>query len=193
MKERHDRILSSGLIKFDENNNAYSVPFDWNKMVEKTKEELHLMQEAYADVGLYIDKESTIYAIPCGWDRITQKAVNTAEVDLLFVIRQPYSDDELETFLLNAMDNCYKKEREPGLGPLEKHFGVKSWVKAVEGLKFISFSWVKKEGYNFIPSTKTPRKGYNHPQEDEWICIGTNPQKGALAKAFHKALGESTC
>ena len=151
------------------------------------------MKEAYADVGLYIDKANTIYAIPCGWDRITQKVVNTAGVDLLFILKQPYSDDDIENFLLNALENCYKKEREPGLGPLEKHFGTDSWVKAVKGLKYISFTWVREEGYRIIPSIKTPRKGYNLPQEDKWIHIGTNPQKGELATAFYKALEESTC
>lgn len=191
MKKKQNRVLSSGLIKFDENNNAYTVPFDWDKMVKKTDEEIRLMQEEYASVAIYADKAGTIYAIPSGWDRITQKAVNTADIDLLFILKQPYSDDDIESFLLNALNNCYTKEKELGLGPLEKHFGVKSWVKAVDGLKHVYFSWVKNEGYYFRASIKTPRKGYNFPQ-DNWIHI-TTPQKGELAKAFYKALAESTC
>jgi hypothetical protein len=119
--------------------------------------------------------------------------VNTAGIDLLFILKKPYSDDDIEAFLFNALENCYTKEREPGPGPLEKHFGVNSWVKAVNGLRLVSFSWVRGEGYCFMSSAKTPKKGYNHPQEDKWIRIGTSPQKGELAKAFYKALAESTC
>ena len=149
------------------------------------------MKEEYASVAIYADKVETIYAIPCGWDRITQKAVNTADIDLLFILKKPYSDDDVEAFLLNALENCYKKEREPGLGPLEKHFGVKSWVRAVKGLKYVYFSYVKKEGYYFRASIKTPRQGYTMPQ-DNWVNIGTNPQKGELAKALYKALEDSS-
>jgi len=150
------------------------------------------MKEKFAEVGLYIDKSNTIYAIPCGWDRITQKAVNIAGVDLLFILKQPYSDDDIENFLLNAFKNCYIKEREPGPGPLEKYFRVKTWVTAVKGLKHIYFSWDKAEGYQVMPSIKTLRHGYNLP-DDKCIHVGTNPQKGELAAAFYKALSESTC
>jgi hypothetical protein len=151
------------------------------------------MKERYAEVLLYIDKENIIYAIPCGWDRITQKTVNTAGVDLLFILKQPYSDDDVELFLLNSLENCYKREREPGLGPLEKFFGVRSWVRAVKGLRLVLFTWIKEDGYYFISSIKTPRKGYKHPKEENWIHIGIKPQKGELARAFYKALEESTC
>jgi hypothetical protein len=58
MKKKHDRILLSGLIKFDEHNNAYTVPFDWSKTEKRTDEEICLMQEMCTDVSLYIDKKT---------------------------------------------------------------------------------------------------------------------------------------
>jgi len=114
-------------------------------------------------------------------------------VELHTPVRDGASKDDIEGFLLNALKNCYTKEREPGLGALEKHFGVKSWIKAVNSLKFVSFTFIQKEGYRFIPSIKTLKKGYNHPQEEKWIHVGIDPQKGELAEAFDKAFRESTC
>lgn len=152
-----------------------------------------LRKPTYAEVFLYVDKENTIYAIPCGWDRITQKTMNTAGVDLLFILKEPYSEDAVEEFIIKAFQNCYKKETEPGLGPLEKYFGVKTWLGAVRGLKFIAACWTKAEGYYFASSIKTPRRGYNISQEEKWIRIGHVPQKGELAKSFYKALEESAC
>ncbi|MCL1877101.1 hypothetical protein FWF74_03655 [Candidatus Saccharibacteria bacterium] len=149
------------------------------------------MKITFACVSLYIDRDETIYAIPCGWDRVTQKTVvGVSDVDLLFILKQPYTDDDIEAFLHNAIENCYKKEREPGPGALEKHFGFKSWVRATRGLKYIYFSFVKKEGYRLRASVKTPHRGYTMPQNN-WIYMDLNPQKGELAVAFRKALAES--
>jgi len=150
------------------------------------------MREKYADVGLYIDNSQSIYAIPCGWDRITQKTVNTAEIDLLFILQLPYSNDDIEAFLIDALKNCYSKEREPGPGALAKHFGVKKWETAVKGMKCISFSWDITEGYHFMPHTKKPNHWYE-PRMDKCIHLGANPQKGEIAHAFRNALEESTC
>ena len=151
------------------------------------------MREDYAHIGLYVDKDSTIYAIPCGWDRITLKGtVIPSGIDLLFILEKPYGDSDMEAFLLNALENCYIKEREPGPGALEKHFGFKSWTRAVKGLKCISFSWSKTEGYVFMPTLKAAHKGYEH-QPEKQLNLGKNPQKGELAKALLKAISESTC
>jgi len=151
------------------------------------------MREQYAYISTYVDKAGTIYAIPCGWDRITQSAVNTSDIDLLFILKPPYSDDDIEAFLLNALENCYKKEKEPGPGPLEKHFGVSSWLRAVKGLRYVYFSWNKMKGYQFIASIKMPQKGYVSLKEEQRIHVENNPEKGELARAFYKALSESKC
>jgi len=151
------------------------------------------MRETYAEVAIYVDKAGTTYAIPCGWNRITLATVIITDIDLLFILKPPYSDDDIDAFLFNALENCYKKEGEPGPGPLEKHFGTKTWVGAVKGLRYVSFSWIQNEGYYFAQSIKTSRKVYNLPQKEHWIHVENDPEKGELARAFHKALSESKC
>lgn len=53
----------------------------------------------YKDVSIYIDKNGTIIAIPLGKSKI----YGIAEIDLIFELKGPYTDEELEVFLMGAM------------------------------------------------------------------------------------------
>ena len=144
----------------------------------------------YKSISLYSDKKGTLYAIPTG---LNHKFNITVAIDILNILEPPYSDDDVQEFILKTFNQCYTKEREDlnSIGSLEKHFGVKKYSTAVRSLKCIPVDWRKDEGYSITPTKKVPREGFIH-LEDKIIILGHNPEEGAIAAAIRQAIDEST-
>ncbi len=143
------------------------------------------MKNEFKEVSIYIDISNNIYALPIG---INPKFDIIADLDKLFILNPPYDNEHLERFLLDVMEECYTDIVEDinAIGALAKYFKVKKWDTAVKNLKYISFDWLRQEGYR-ICFSKKQKRGYSL-LIDQAIKLGFHPEKGEIAKAFYQAL-----
>jgi len=144
----------------------------------------------YEYIGLYIDKNDILYAVPTGGNF---KLDINADIDILKILEPPYSDNDIEKFVFGTLDLCYTKENEDinAAHPLEKHFGVKRWSAAVRNLKYLNVSWSKDNGYSVNPSNKIKGGGYTEIKGRTKL-LGHAPQPGEMASAVKQAIEEST-
>ena len=143
------------------------------------------MSITYKTVSVYIDENDNIIAIPVG----ESEKYGLMGIDIVFSLSSPYSDEQLEQLLLEAMKKCYfqKADDSSGVSPLEKFLKVKGYAKAVKNKRLISFDWFKDEGYIVIPTEKKPRYGFVNI-DDKSIRLGTEFKSGMLANAFREAM-----
>jgi len=143
----------------------------------------------YKIVSLYVDKNNVLYVIPNG---LILKNNMDAEIDILNILEPPYSDSAIEGLVLEAFNQCYTKIKEDfnTIGPLEKHFGVKSWTTATRNLKYMLVEWEKDEGYSVNPFKKV--KGGSYDCINKIKVLGHNLKEGELAVAIKQAIEEST-
>ena len=144
----------------------------------------------YCLVSFYSSENGTLYTIPKGLHLETNLDV---EIDILNILEPPYSDNDVESFILKAFDQCYTKKRENlnSVGSLAKYFGVKRYSTAVRRLKFLSVEWDKERGYSVTPTHKIPGEGYTHLVDKEKV-LGFEPKPGEIAAALRQAIEEST-
>ncbi|RCX07643.1 hypothetical protein DFR58_1503 [Anaerobacterium chartisolvens] len=145
----------------------------------------------YKCVSVYADPNNNLIIIPNGQSQKWGGA--TAEIDIVNEILVPYSDDDLEKALINAMELCYSKDPDADgdISPIAKHLKVKGYSKAVKNKRYICFRWDIDDGYYLIPTEKVPKRGYVH-QEDKIIMLGKNIEYGKLAQAVKEALNLAT-
>jgi len=128
-------------------------------------------------ISVYADKEDNLYAMPYTW-----------RTEML-TLPQPYDMEALEAFLTTSMDKCHSKEPagDGEISALEKHFGVKGWVKAEKNLRLVIVVWSDDWGLTLTPMKW---KGSNPTRVPigKRIELGDNPAKGKIAEAFVQAL-----
>lgn len=144
----------------------------------------------YKKIHINVDKNNKIYALPTG---LYPERNVVVSLNILYILEAPYSDKQLEQLVFKTFDQCYSEEIEninaPGI--LLEYFNVKSYSKAVKGLKWIGIYWNNDEGYTIIPSNKVPKRGYVH-LVDKKKTLGLNPKEGEIAEALRQAIEEST-
>jgi hypothetical protein len=147
------------------------------------------MQYDYRCVNVYADPKDNLIVIPTSkskkWGGVT------TEIDIVYQITVPYTDDELEKTLMNVMELCFTKNPDDdNISPIAKYLNVKSYSTAVKNRRYICFRWDIDDGYYIIPTKKIPREGYSH-QQDKIIMLGKNIEQGKLAEAVKEALSQS--
>ncbi len=144
------------------------------------------MEYLYKILFIYADPNDNLIILPTG---TSPKRGTTVGLDLPFQLFNPYTDEELEKEVHQAMDCCFCiiPEDNDRVTPLEKLLKIKGYSRAVKERRFISFFWNVDEGYIITPSQKTPRQGYNSIKGKE-IRLGLNPKEGEIAKAIREAM-----
>lgn len=143
----------------------------------------------YRLVNIYADPNNNLIIISNGqsqkWGGVT------AEIDVVNIMTFPYSDEEVEEALINAMKLCYTKNPDDdNLSPIEKYLRVKGYSKAVKDKRLVCFRWDIDDGYYLIPTEKIPKRGFVH-KEDKAIMLGEAIGKGKLSASLKEALGLS--
>jgi hypothetical protein len=143
------------------------------------------MEASYKAVMVYIDEEENLIAIPIG---ISDK-YGLAGLNLLFGLRAPYNDKQIEFLLSCSMDKCYSEKADDTAkeSVLEKFLNVKGFENAVKKRRLVNYEWVEDSGYKIIPTNKKPQQGFVH-LENETIRLGKEIKNGELAKAFRAAI-----
>jgi len=142
------------------------------------------MSYDYKYITVYIDTDGLLLGVPCG----KSKKYDIAGLDLIFTLKPPYNDDELESFLQMILDKCYSEPcKDDTITSIEKHYRVKGYGKATKNLKMILVQWLKKEGYSVTPTRNSGKSCFLH-LEDKIGRVETKYNCGDMAKAFRKAL-----
>ena len=144
----------------------------------------------FKSIAIYVDKEDTLYAVPTGENPYYNIDI---EIDILNILKSPYSNDEIYDLVIKTFDQCYTMIREDihDPGPLHNYFNVKTYGRAVKGLKYIYVNWSKDEGYKITPTKRVPREGFIH-LEDLEKELGHALTPDTLSYFLKQAISESS-
>lgn len=135
------------------------------------------MEKEFYTISVYIDESENMIGIPCG----ESKQYGIADIDKVVLLKAPYSDSQIESFVEEVISYCYTKKHndDSPLSTIEKYTKKKGFVNATSDFTLISI--VKtKEMYSLMPTFNDYEKGPLAIDDDERILI--NPyQKGELA------------
>jgi hypothetical protein len=147
-----------------------------------------LKKHRYRSVGIYVSKHEDLFMVPTGFSK---KIGGAVDINIVNELKFPYKNDALEEMLLLTFNQCYTKNPDELINttPIEQYFKIKGWSNAVRNKKFISCFWNEETGYEIIPTSKVPYKGYQH-QEDV-IVLGNKVKPGVLANAVKEAIAKS--
>lgn len=147
------------------------------------------MDITYKVVLVYIDTNNNLIAIPTG----ESQKYGLRGLDIVSQLFSPYSDEQLELFLLDSLAKCYSQMVDDSIdtSSLEKFLNVKGAAKAEKNRKLVNFEWFKISGYSVMPTNKISKRGFVHI-EDKKIELGFVLKEGDLAGAFRKSMQLST-
>ena len=111
-----------------------------------------------------------------------------ADLDMIFTLPIPYTDTELEEYILMLFDKCFSEQcKDEHITSIEKFYKVKGYAKATKNLRLVSLHWLKNAGYFVVPTKNTNKMGFQHIENNK-ILLPTDYLKGTLAKAFKQAM-----
>ncbi len=148
------------------------------------------MEYLYRYVTIYADLNNNLIIFPTG---NSPTRGTTVDLDIPVQLFNPYTDEELEKVIFQAMDLCFSiiPDDNDKVTPIEKLLKIKGYAKTVKERRFISFFWNVDEGYRITPTKKESRQGYCS-MVDKAIRLGLNPREGEIAKAIREAMKLST-
>lgn len=135
------------------------------------------MEKEFYTISVYIDENENMIGIPCG----ESKQYGIADIDKVVLLKAPYSDKQIESFVEEVISYCYTKNHndDSPLSTIEKYTKKKGFVNATSDFTLISIVKMK-EMYSLMPTFNDYEKGPLAIDDDERILI--NPyQKGELA------------
>lgn len=138
------------------------------------------MEKDFYTISVYIDDDENMIGIPCG----ESDEYGIADIDKVVLLKAPYSDTRLESFIEETISYCYTKKHNDAspLSTIEKYTKKKGFVNATSDFTLISI--VKTEAsYSLMPTFNDYEKGPLAIDDDEHIL--PNPyEKGELAEVM---------
>ena len=138
------------------------------------------MEKEFYTISIYVDKDENLIGIPCG----ESDKYGIADIDTVLLLKAPYSDSAIESFVEKVINACYQKKHNDAsdVSTIERYTKKKGFVNATRDLTL--FSVVKtKEMYSLMATFNDNEKGPLVIDDDERILA--NPYKeGALAEVI---------
>lgn len=138
------------------------------------------MEKKFYTISVYVDKDENMIGIPCG----ESDTYGIADIDKVVLLKAPYSDKQIESFIEEVISYCYTKKHNDAspLSTIEKYTKKKGFVNATADLTLLSI--VKtKTNYSLMPTFNDYEKGPLAIDDDERILM--NPyKKGELAEVI---------
>lgn len=138
------------------------------------------MEKEFYTISVYVDKDENMIGIPCG----ESDTYGIADIDKVVLLKAPYSDKQIESFIEEVISYCYTKKHNDAspLSTIEKYTKKKGFVNATADLTLLSI--VKtKTNYSLMPTFNDYEKGPLAIDDDERILM--NPyKKGELAEVI---------
>lgn len=136
------------------------------------------MDKEFYTISVYVDNDENMIGIPCG----ESDKYGIADIDKVVLLKAPYSDAQIESFIEEVISYCYTKKHNDSspLSTIEKYTKKKGFVNATADYTLLSI--VKtKDSYSLMPTFNDYEKGPLAIDDDERIIL--NPyQKGEMAE-----------
>ena len=138
------------------------------------------MDKDFYTISVYVDENENMIGIPCG----ESDKYGIADIDKDVLLKAPYSDTQLESFIEEVISYCYTKKHNDNspLSTIEKYTKKKGFVNATADYTLLSI--VKtKDSYSLMPTFNDYEKGPLAIDDDEHILL--NPyKKGEMAEVI---------
>ncbi len=138
------------------------------------------MDKDFYTISVYVDENENMIGIPCG----ESDKYGIADIDKVVLLKAPYSDTQLESFIEEVISYCYTKKHNDNspLSTIEKYTKKKGFVNATADYTLLSI--VKtKDRYSLMPTFNDYEKGPLAIDDDEHILL--NPyKKGEMAEVI---------
>ena len=138
------------------------------------------MDKDFYTLSVYVDENENMIGIPCG----ESDKYGIADIDKVVLLKAPYSDTQLESFIEEVISYCYTKKHNDNspLSTIEKYTKKKGFVNATADYTLLSI--VKtKDSYSLMPTFNDYEKGPLAIDDDEHILL--NPyKKGEMAEVI---------
>ena len=138
------------------------------------------MDKDFCTISVYVDENENMIGIPCG----ESDKYGIADIDKVVLLKAPYSDTQLESFIEEVISYCYTKKHNDNspLSTIEKYTKKKGFVNATADYTLLSI--VKtKDSYSLMPTFNDYEKGPLAIDDDEHILL--NPyKKGEMAEVI---------
>lgn len=138
------------------------------------------MEKEFYTISVYVDNDENMIGIPCG----ESDKYGIADIDKVVVLKAPYSDSELESFIEEVISYCYTRKHndDSPLSTIEKYTKKKGFVNATSDYTLLSIVKMK-DTYSLMPTFNDYEKGPLAIDDDERILM--NPyQKGEMAEVI---------
>ena len=136
------------------------------------------MYKEFYTVSIYVDKDENMIGIPCG----ESEKYGIADIDTVLLLKPPYTDKALESYVNKVLDACYTKmhnDKEPR-STIERYTKKNSFIEATADYTMISI--VKTNAcYSLMPAFNDIEKGPIVIDEDERI-VPIKYNEGDLAE-----------
>ena len=138
------------------------------------------MEKEFYTISIYVDKDENLIGIPCG----ESDKYGIADIDTVLLLKAPYSDSAIESFVEKVINACYQKKHNDAsdVSTIERYTKKKGFVNATRDLTL--FSVVKtKEMYSLMATFNDYEKGPVVIDDDERI-LASPYKEGALAEVI---------
>ena len=136
------------------------------------------MEKEFYTISIYVDKDENLIGIPCG----ESDKYGIADIDKVFLLKAPYTDKALESYIEKVIDACYTKKHNDDVATstIERYTKKKGFVNATSDYTLISI--VKtKTNYSLMPCFNDYEKGPLAIDDDEHI-LPHNYSEGEMAE-----------
>lgn len=138
------------------------------------------MEHDFQTISVYVDKDENLIGIPCG----ESEKYGIADIDTVLLLRAPYTDKALESYIEKVLDACYTKKHNDKVSTstIERYTKKTGFVEATSDFTMISI--VKtKTNYSLMPTFNDYEKGPLAIDDDEHI-LPLNYQEGDMAEVI---------
>ena len=145
----------------------------------------HELEYEYKMVDIYNDVvNGSCYFVP-----YTDMDYGIEQMDLIFELSPPFTDQALEDMANKVLNLCHKAETFDTITPLQRLLKIKSYKKSTENKKMITYIWRKKTGYFIGIMEREKGGGYSLIEE---APIGKKIIPGDLANAIKNGFKRAT-
>jgi hypothetical protein len=138
------------------------------------------MKYDFQTISVYVDKDENLIGIPCG----ESDKYGIADIDTVMLLKAPYSDSALESYVEKVLDACFSKKHNDKVptSTIERYTNKKGFIEATADYTMISI--VKtKTNYSLMPTFNDYEKGPLAIEDDEHILPLDYPE-GDMAEVI---------
>ncbi len=139
------------------------------------------MDRDFYTISVYVDENENLIGIPCG----ESAKYGIADIDTVMLLKAPYTDEALETYIEKVLNACYTKKHNDAsnVSTIERYTKKQGFVNATADFTMISI--VKtRTNYSLMPTFNDYEKGPLAIDDDERI-LPLNYNPGEMAEIIH--------